>query len=136
MRRLLLLLALCMALALAFAPAAMAQDVDCPQLTYAEAQAILAEDPSDPNGLDDDNDGEACDANAGDGSTASPMAGESASPMAEESASPTATATASASATAEADLPDTGGLSPALTLVPLALLLGAGLLSMRMIRRG
>lgn len=53
-----------------------------------------------------------------------------------EFGSASAGATASATATAEVgDLPDTGGLSPALTLVPLALLLGAGLLSFRALRR-
>jgi hypothetical protein len=44
--------------------AALAQDVDCPELSYEEAQAILASDPSDPNRLDADNDGEACEQNA------------------------------------------------------------------------
>lgn len=46
-------------------------------------------------------------------------------------------ATASSSATAEASasaLPDTGGVTPALALVPLALLAGAGLLSVRILR--
>lgn len=70
-----MLAALTTAISLILAPVALAQDVDCPQLTYAEAQAILAEDPSDPDGLDDDGDGIACDANAGDGSTAGPAAG-------------------------------------------------------------
>ena len=36
-------------------------DVDCPQSTYEEAQAILAADSSDPNRLDADGDGIACD---------------------------------------------------------------------------
>ncbi len=97
---------------------------------------------------------------SGGGSTATPtaeatMMDDSASPESdEESATPTATAesndegsataeaddedssaTASASAEAE-DLPDTGGISPALTLVPLAILLGTGLLSLRIVRRG
>ena len=39
-------------------------DVDCPELTYDEANAILAWDRSDPFRLDRDNDGEACEANA------------------------------------------------------------------------
>jgi hypothetical protein len=43
-------------------------DVDCPELTYEEANAILAGDPSDPFRLDGDHDGEACEENAhGDG---------------------------------------------------------------------
>ena len=39
-------------------------DVDCPELTYDEANAILDWDRSDPFRLDRDNDGEACEANA------------------------------------------------------------------------
>jgi hypothetical protein len=43
-------------------------DVDCPELTYEEANAILAGDPSDPFRLDGDHDGVACEENAhGDG---------------------------------------------------------------------
>ena len=38
-------------------------DVDCPELSYEEAQAILAADPSDPFRLDADHDGIACDRN-------------------------------------------------------------------------
>lgn len=149
MRRLLLLAALSMVATLVFAPAVLAQDVDCPQLTYAEAQAILAEDPSDPNGLDADNDGEACDENAGDGSTATPMEEESASPMAEESASATATAESdddgSASASAApavknqytSELPETGGgvSSATLSLVAALLLVGGGIMSASIARR-
>jgi hypothetical protein len=40
-----------------------AQDVDCPGLTFEQAQEILRQDPSDPNDLDRDNDGVACEAN-------------------------------------------------------------------------
>jgi LPXTG-motif cell wall-anchored protein len=40
---------------------AAAQDLDCADFsTQAEAQAELNSDPSDPNGLDADNDGQAC----------------------------------------------------------------------------
>lgn len=63
MRRLLLLAALCMVAALVFAPAALAQqDLNCSDFaTQPEAQAELDADPSDPNGLDgNDNDGIAC----------------------------------------------------------------------------
>ena len=38
-------------------------DLDCGQLTYDEAQAVLADDPSDPNHLDGDHDGIACERN-------------------------------------------------------------------------
>ncbi|QIN77865.1 LPXTG cell wall anchor domain-containing protein [Rubrobacter marinus] len=72
MRRLALLFALCAAAILALAPAALAQqgtDLDCSQLgapgsspeeAQAEARAILDADPADPNGLDPDGDGVAC----------------------------------------------------------------------------
>jgi hypothetical protein len=40
---------------------ALAQDLDCSDFaTQAEAQAVYNQDPSDPNGLDRDNDGVAC----------------------------------------------------------------------------
>jgi hypothetical protein len=61
--RRLLLAALCMAATFAFAPAAVAQDeLNCEDFaTQEEAQAELDADPSDPNGLDgNDNDGRAC----------------------------------------------------------------------------
>jgi hypothetical protein len=41
-------------------------DLDCAQLTYDEAQAVLHSDPSDPNRLDGDHDGVACERNAKD----------------------------------------------------------------------
>jgi hypothetical protein len=41
-------------------PTAAAQDLDCPQFTQPEAQSILEQDPSDPNRLDADGDGIAC----------------------------------------------------------------------------
>jgi hypothetical protein len=59
------LAALCMAATLVSAPAALAQtgDLDCTPGGFAyqeEAQAVLEADPSDPNGLDDNGDGIAC----------------------------------------------------------------------------
>ena len=72
MRRLTILFALCAAAILALAPAALAQqgtDLDCSQLgapgvspeeVQAQAQATFDADPSDPNGLDSDGDGVAC----------------------------------------------------------------------------
>lgn len=62
MRRALLLVGACLVMSLLFAPAAAGQtsDVDCPQLTYDQAQRILAQDTSDPNRLDADDDGIAC----------------------------------------------------------------------------
>lgn len=42
---------------------ALAQDLNCSDFTtQAEAQAVYNQDPSDPNGLDRDNDGVACEA--------------------------------------------------------------------------
>ncbi len=42
-------------------PYAMAQDVSCEDFsTQGQAQVILDQDPSDPNGLDEDGDGIAC----------------------------------------------------------------------------
>ena len=52
-------------LALAFvavATPARAQNPNCTGLTFEEAQEILAQDASDPRGLDLDNDGVACEA--------------------------------------------------------------------------
>ena len=160
MRRLLLLTALCMVGALVFAPAALAQDeFDCADFeTQEQAQAVYNEDTSDPSGLDEDDgadDGIACETLPSGGSTASPMADDSASPMAEEEDSATATAmadeeesasamadeeesaTATASASAEAEnLPDTGGVSPALlTILPALLLVCSGVMAVRVIRR-
>jgi LPXTG-motif cell wall-anchored protein len=62
MRRLLFLAALCALAMLAFAPAAFAQeDLDCGDFaTQEEAQAVYDQDPSDPHGLDADDDGIAC----------------------------------------------------------------------------
>jgi hypothetical protein len=65
--------------------AAAAQDLDCRNFaTQAEAQAVLDQDPSDPNGLDRDNDGIACESlpgsssssgSAGQGTSALPAGG-------------------------------------------------------------
>lgn len=57
------------------------EDLDCSDFgSRAEAQAALDADPSDPNGLDAEGDGQACEASSfGGGSTASPSASASAS---------------------------------------------------------
>lgn len=54
---------LAVAILMVMAPAAMAQDtLNCPDFEFQEdAQAELDADPSDPHGLDGDNDGMACD---------------------------------------------------------------------------
>lgn len=41
-------------------PPAPGGDYDCADLTYSQAQQVLRSDPSDPHGLDADDDGEAC----------------------------------------------------------------------------
>ena len=74
-------------------PAPSGADLDCADFTtQAEAQAVLDADPSDPNGLDADDEGIACEDSVGGGSAASPPA----------------TSTASASAT----VPATGSPDP------------------------
>lgn len=121
-------------------PPADGADLDCADFaTQAEAQAEYDADPSDPNGLDADADGVACEELTGvdDSSiSASPEADDDASPTASPESDDEGSATASATASAESELPETGGVAPALTIVPLALLLGAGLLSLRMVRQG
>ena len=63
-----LLFALMVALIASFAlpmaaSAGSSSDVDCPELTESEAQSIYDADPSDPNRLDADDDGLACEEN-------------------------------------------------------------------------
>jgi hypothetical protein len=60
---------------------------DCKDLTTAEAQRVLEQDPSDPYDLDRDGDGQACEAGGG-GSSASASASATASASASASASP------------------------------------------------
>jgi len=130
---------------LVFAPAAVAQDVDCPELSYEEAQAILASDPSDPNRLDADNDGEACEQNA----SSSPQPAPSPAPQPKEKEKEKSESSTESSkegskesytkeSTAEKqeqrkELPATGGSS--LLLPAGALLLGSGLLVTVVLRR-
>jgi hypothetical protein len=71
MRRLTIAFASMFVLLLRFTVSASAQDIDCPGLSFEEAQAILAQDSNDPNGLDRDNDGVACENNARDGGSQS-----------------------------------------------------------------
>jgi hypothetical protein len=114
MRRLVYVIALPMLVMMIFAPATIAQDVDCPQLTFEEAQAILAADPSDPNRLDADGDGIACDR-----SNTLPS-----QPKVEEQPQESQS------------LPATGGpMAPSVLLVASALLLGSGVMSYTLLRR-
>jgi len=120
---------------LVFAPAAVAQDVDCPELSYEEAQAILASDPSDPNRLDADNDGEACEQNA----SSSPQPAPSPAPQPKEKEkSESSKESYTKESTAEKQeqrkqLPATGGTT--LLLPAGALLLGTGLIVSVVLRR-
>lgn len=146
MRRLAFLALMSMLGTLIIAPPAVAQDeFDCSDFdTQEEAQGVLEQDPSDPSGLDEDDgadDGIACEALPSGMSTATPTATASSSPTASapamtEESSASATATTSASATSTA-LPETGGgISLPLALVPLALIAGAAILSISIMRRG
>jgi uncharacterized surface anchored protein len=119
--------------------AAMAQDVDCPELSYEEAQAILASDPSDPNRLDADNDGEACEQNA---SSPQPQPQPSPQPKeeqesseewSEESSKEGYTKESTTKQEQRKELPATGGSS--FLLPTAALLLGSGLLVSVVLRR-
>jgi hypothetical protein len=106
---------------------------------------FLAEDPSDPNGLDADNDGEACEVDYGGGSTApSTATGESddeesatSTAIAEADDEESAMATASAASAAGGILPPTGGPTSSFMLgvLPLMLIVGGGILSALVICR-
>ena len=80
MRRTMFLLAVAVVLALAAAPSAFAQanDQDCADFpSQAAAQAHLEADPSDPDNLDADDDGLACESfDYGDESGAAPPGGD------------------------------------------------------------
>lgn len=120
-------------------------DLDCADFaTQEEAQAVYNQDPSDPNGLDADFDGIACEESLPSGGQAVPlptipegeepvqrMPGE-ARPGVPESAA-TEQYVPEEPASVVPVLPDTGG--PALLLPAAGLLLGAGLIGRRLVRR-
>ena len=139
MKRLLYLAALSMVMGLVFAPVALAQTrgpsgadgtYNCADFDdQGQAQQFFNQDLSDPHGLDADNDGLACEELPtvtatgiipGEGE-AVPAASAQYSPAADQYAAP------------DQPLPSTGG--PALLLPAAALLLGAGLIGLRMVRR-
>ncbi len=147
MRRLLLLAALCALAVLALAPAAMAQtDLNCPDLSEAEEQAVFNADPSDPNNLDANDNGIPCEDDTTDNGSYVPPAEDDATPgPADDEADDVQYGADDVqygaddvqyNATPTAALPETGGLTPALALVPLALLVAGGLLATRIVRRG
>nr|MDQ3692169.1 excalibur calcium-binding domain-containing protein [Chloroflexota bacterium] len=96
MVRLTVALFVALTLALGFSTATLAQDIDCGEITGDEADQILAADPSDPNGLDGDNDGFPCENNPRSGGAAAPAAPAPAAPVAEAPAAPAAPAAAPA----------------------------------------
>lgn len=69
MRRLSLVSIVSLLAILSFSPIALAQDdFNCDDFaTQQEAQAVYDQDPSDPNGLDADDDGQACEDSTGGG---------------------------------------------------------------------
>jgi len=148
MRNVLLLAALCALAVLAVTPPALAQDTDCSDYsTQAQAQAVLEADMSDPNGLDADDDGIACETLPGGGggggggggaedtmsaspsSAASPASSSPATTSATASTTATSTAMATAQASPAPELPGTGGPAPAVSLAAVALLVGGGILA-------
>jgi hypothetical protein len=156
-RKVLLLAALAMAATLVFTPVAMAQaDLDCPQLSEAEEQAVFSMDPSDPNGLDANDNGVPCeDDTTDDGSFALPEETtmmEEPTTVEPTTVEPTTVEPTTVEPTtvelttvspAPADqytatpvpLPATGGASPEVALASLALLLGGGVLAFAIVRR-
>jgi len=156
MRRLLLLAALAMIGTLVFAPATLAQDLNCVDFdTQAAAQAQLRANPSDPNGLDgNDDDGIACESlpgprdevpvqgaiGAGGQTMMEPTTVEptTVEPTTVEptTVEPTTVSPAAQSAATPVPLPASGGPVSLMALAPLALLVGSGLLAFRIVRRG
>ena len=88
--------------------------LDCDDYnSQAEAQAALERDPSDPNVLDEDNDGKACETfdygNSSDTSSPTPTATSSPTPTATSSPTPTSSASASATPKPDRNLFNSGG---------------------------
>lgn len=102
MPRLIIPLFAALTLALGFSTATLAQDVDCGAITGDEADQILAADPSDPNGLDGDNDGFPCEDNPRSSGAVAPAAPAAAAPAVE------APAAAAPAAPAVVSVPRTG----------------------------
>lgn len=137
MRRLSLLTLLSMLAMLLFVPAAFAQnEFNCSDFaTQEQAQAVYNQDPSDPNRLDADGDGIACEELPRAGTptstpTSTPMSTTSATPAPVGTATATPVATATPSGTS---LPDTGGASFELIAAgALLLLVGTGLVARKL----
>jgi LPXTG-motif cell wall-anchored protein len=156
LRKVLLLAALAMVATLVFAPAALTQtDLDCGDLSEAEEAAVFAADPSDPNGLDENENGVPCEDDTTDnGSYEAPTDDSTPTPepttVEPTTVEPTTVEPTTTTPTAGADdaqyktasptitaLPETGGsVSMAAAMIPLALLVGGGLLAFGIVRRG
>lgn len=130
---------------LVFVPAAFAQaDLNCDDFdSQADAQATLDADPSDPNNLDADDDGLACEDFFGgvdpeptppEPTTPETTTTETATPINDadddQYATPTAPAPAPSEAAAATVLPDTGGAS-VIALAAGALLIAGGIIARR-----
>ena len=150
MRNVLLLAALCALAVLMFAPATLAQDTDCADYaTQAQAQAVLDADMSDPNGLDADDDGIACETlpggNMGGGGGSTTTGTTSGTTRGTTTGTTTGTPTGTTTGTTGAAaaqysttaLPGTGGPSgSALLPIGALLVLGGGILALVAMRRG
>lgn len=140
MRRLLYLAALAVVASLVLAPAALAQDtLNCDDFaSQAGAQAELRSDPSDPNGLDgNDDDGIACEslpAPRDEVPVAAPPVADPPPPATPTNGGDQYNGGVTPTEPTPTELlPDTGG--PALLLPAAGLLLGAGLIGLRVARR-
>lgn len=147
MRKLLLMASLCMIAALVLPGTAFAQDedLDCPDLSEAEEQAVFNGVPGDPNGLDENDNGVPCEdddtdngsyvgvepgTGGGDDQYGTPSAAQY-----QYGGETGATAPATVPAGTPTDLPDTGGVSVAAYALPaLALIVAGGMFVTRMIR--
>ncbi len=120
--------------AFVFTPAVLAQqDLDCANFpTQRDAQLVLEADLTDPNDLDRDDDGIACEDRFGGGSRITPLNPTPTTPNVPSASSPTA-----AAAPAQQALPATGAADAAVgfALAAGALMLGAGVTARTVVRR-
>ena len=115
------------------------EDLDCADFaTQEEAQANLDADPSDPNGLDADNDGIACEEpDDGNGGTVTGGGEQYKNGGTVTDGDQDGDGNVITGTVPDTELPDTGGasLGGAVLLPAAGLLLAAGLIGMRMVRR-
>lgn len=114
---------------LLFPAVASAGDLDCPDFaTQAEAQQVFEQDESDPNGLDADDDGIACEVHFGGGSRLSAAAPSAAAPRAAGSSAATPVGGVQTGLGGTADDPN---LAPLMAVIALGLASGAGFIAFR-----